>query len=583
MNCKLRRLDMLRSGQLSDCEVRVWYSDRSSRCHRVFRCHQFLLVSASEEFGRLCRSPCFERNHRVIDLDDASPQAYEALILYIYTYEVCNAINLEMCGELMRLAMKHKMYDFIDCYLTKLSAQEWPMEVVLQIFHLANQHNSPVIMDLVAKKILPIATRVLNENVFLRLNVRELKALMIILKAEEIVPDSELLVALKKYQVANHLRYCDMERFQQFVEVARLFENVYFAVDGSLAIRRGANETKENDADQAEEQNNLDCACSPEQKEPNDLCCCGSNQLFVDCSPIELQEEAKQEKDPMARSSKQSNHSNHSNCSRVVLEQDGNMDCGCGVVQNLESCPSVVVQPENDPMVSGCGCGCGVVPQENATMASSSKQSNHSNGSRVVLKQNSNLDCGCGEVPQENATMASSSKQSNHPNGSRVVLKQNSNLDCGCGCGVVPQENATMASSSKQSNQSNGSRAVVKQNSNLDCGCGVVQKAEIGPRVVVKQENDRMASSSKQSNPSNGSKAVVKQDINIDCGCGACQKAENNSIVVVKQHYNLDCGCGPSSSIRSHSKGSRGGKSTSAGCGCGVDVEKQKPSKNDSR
>ncbi|XP_001358365.2 uncharacterized protein [Drosophila pseudoobscura] len=372
MNCKLRRLDMLRSGQLSDCEVRVWYSDRNKRCHRVFCCHQFLLVSASEEFGRLCRSPNFERNHRVIDLDDASPQAYEALILYIYTYEVCNAINLEMCGELMLLAIKHKMYDFIDCYLTKLSAQDWPMEVVLQIFHLANQHNSPVIMDLVAKKILPIATKMLKENVFLRLNVRELKALMIIMKAEEIVPDKELLCALKKYQVANNLSYCDMERFQQFVEVARLFEEVYFAVDGSLTIRASGDDE--------------DDECVTDFPKPEEAISSTSKRKcfgFVE----------EQESLCMENSWKPSSHSN---VSRIVTNQDLKLDVFAakqkvsGFVETQKNPSGCVVKQENV-------CGC-VVKQEKVCKPCSpiQNQSNNSKGPRVVEKKVPSKACGCG-------------------------------------------------------------------------------------------------------------------------------------------------------------------------------------------
>ncbi|XP_034664710.1 uncharacterized protein LOC117899053 isoform X1 [Drosophila subobscura] len=574
MNCKLRRLDMLRSGQLSDCEVCVWYSDGSRRCHRVFRCHEILLVSASAEFGRLCRSPCFESNNRVIDLDDASPEAYEALIRYIYTYEVCNAINLEICGELMRLAMKHRMYDFIDCYLTKLSAQEWPMEVVLQIFHLANQHNSPIIMELVANKILPIVTKVLNENSFLRLNVRELKALMIILKEEEILPDKQLLEALKKYQVANNLRYCDMERFQQFVEVARIFDDIYFAVDGSLSIRKGTNET------------DPDCTCAAVQKSPSHLLGSGSNKLdAAGCS----QQEVTQDNDPMASCSKQSNHSI---CPKVLLKQKSNLDCGCGVVQeknnpmassskqlNYSSCCEDVVQHKNY-LVCGSevlhkvdSCPVVVVQQHNDPVASSSTQSNLSKGSRGILKQDADLDCVCAIE--------------NKADSSCVAVPKQNDLDCGCGveqktensCAVVAKQlNDPMASFYKQSNPSNSSQVVWRQDTNMDCGCGVVQKAKNLPIVAVKQENPT-ANSFKQSKCS--SKVVLKQDINLACGGGASRKAENSSIVVVKQHKLAGAyGCGVSSSIQhqtSHSKSrSRVGRSTSAGCGCGVDTQKSK-------
>ncbi|EDV53431.1 uncharacterized protein LOC6554609 [Drosophila erecta] len=239
MNCKLRRLDLLRNGQKSDCELHVWQPEKVKEgkcCPCIFRCHQVMLISASEEFERLIRDPEFQKNKRVISVEDASSTAYEALLLYIYTYEVCNAVTIDMCGDLMLLAERYKMLDFIDCYIDKLAHQDWPIEVVLQIFHLASEHNHPALMDLVAKKILPVATQVLKDNSFLKLSVKELKALMIILKKDGILSDHELLTSLKNYQEVNNLRYENMEQFQQFVEVTQLVDHVLFEVDGTIVL-----------------------------------------------------------------------------------------------------------------------------------------------------------------------------------------------------------------------------------------------------------------------------------------------------------------------------------------------------------
>ncbi|EDW45230.1 GM10382 [Drosophila sechellia] len=239
MNCKLRRLDLLRNGQKSDCELHVSQPDKlkeGKRCPCIFRCHQVMLISASAEFERLIRDPEFQKNKRVISVDDASPTAYEALLLYIYTYEVCNALTIDMCGDLMLLAERYEMLDFIDCYIDKLAHQEWPMEVVLQVFHLASEHHHPALMDLVAKKILPVATQVLEDNSFLKLSVKELKALMIILKKDGDLSDHELLTSLKNYQEVNNLRYENMEQFQQLVEVTQLFGHVLFEVDGTIVV-----------------------------------------------------------------------------------------------------------------------------------------------------------------------------------------------------------------------------------------------------------------------------------------------------------------------------------------------------------
>ncbi|KAI8046179.1 uncharacterized protein LOC128251915 [Drosophila gunungcola] len=242
MNCKLRRLELLRNGRNADCELHVWYPDRvdGKRGQRIFRCHQVMLVSASGEFERLIRDPEFGKNKNVISVEDASPTAYEALLLYIYTYEVCNAVTIDMCGDLMHLAQRYNMLDFIDCYIEKLANQEWPMEVVLQVFHLASEHNHPALMDLVAKKILPIATQVLKDQSFLKLSLEELRALMVILKREGVLSDHQLLDSLRNYQEVNDIRYNNMEQFQQFVEVTQIFANVLFEllfeVDGTLVL-----------------------------------------------------------------------------------------------------------------------------------------------------------------------------------------------------------------------------------------------------------------------------------------------------------------------------------------------------------
>ncbi|XP_030371119.1 uncharacterized protein LOC115621572 [Scaptodrosophila lebanonensis] len=253
MNCKVRRLDLLRSGNMSDCEVQVAYMDceRKTRCRRIFRCHKIILVSASEEFQRMISDPNFQKNGCILLVSDASPDAYEALLLYIYTYEICCATSLEMCKEILYLANKYEMDDFVECYIEKLANQDWPVEVVLQIFQLANEYNSKDLMDLVAEKILPLAPQLLNDNSFLMLSVTELKALMTILKTKTEMTDKELVSALRKYQVCNRIRYNDMEKFQQFVEVTHLFGDLLFEVDGTLAPETEAVTTKEDSPENA--------------------------------------------------------------------------------------------------------------------------------------------------------------------------------------------------------------------------------------------------------------------------------------------------------------------------------------------
>lgn len=74
------------------------------------------------------------------------------------------------------------------------------------------------------------------DNSFLKLSVKELKALMIILKKDGDLSDHELLTSLKNYQDVNNLRYEDMEQFQQLVEVTQLFGHVLFEVDGTIVV-----------------------------------------------------------------------------------------------------------------------------------------------------------------------------------------------------------------------------------------------------------------------------------------------------------------------------------------------------------
>ncbi|XP_030559357.1 uncharacterized protein LOC115761655 [Drosophila novamexicana] len=254
MFCKLRRLELLRSGQLSDCELHVWYMDKFKKsCCRQFQCHKVMLASASEEFERMFeQTETRTRNMLVMNVNDASPDAYETLLLYIYTYEIYNDITIEMCPDLIYLATKYKMPDFVDGYIGKLANQNWPMGTVLKIFQLANEHNRPAMMKLVGKKIVPFANKLLNDNSFLKFSVKELHALMVILKSAGTVSDKELLQSLKKYQVYNNLHYRNMACFQQFVEVTHLFGEPLFEADGTLAI-------SDND------ENEIEAAESPEE------------------------------------------------------------------------------------------------------------------------------------------------------------------------------------------------------------------------------------------------------------------------------------------------------------------------------
>ncbi|KAH8407064.1 hypothetical protein KR222_005577, partial [Zaprionus bogoriensis] len=241
MYCKLRRLELLRSGQLSDCELHVMYTDDcNKRCSRQFRCHKAILASSSEEFERMMNSPDFERNKRVMVVDDASPDAYEALLLYFYTYEIYSAITIEMCTELIQLSIKYNAPDFIDAYISKLATQNWPIDKVLMIFQLANENNKPTIMRLVGEKIGPMSAELLNDSSFLKLTVQQLKSLVTILKSLGTIPDSQLLLALKKYQNCNNLRYGNMSCFQEFAQVTNMFSDVLFDVDGTLIIKEEA-------------------------------------------------------------------------------------------------------------------------------------------------------------------------------------------------------------------------------------------------------------------------------------------------------------------------------------------------------
>lgn len=236
MYCKLRRLELLRSGQLSDCELHVRYKDGCGRrCLRQFRCHKAILASSSVEFQHMIEDPDFMG---IILVNDASPEAYEALLLYFYTYEIYSDINIEMCPELIKLSAKYKVPDFIDSYIRELSAQEWPLDKVMKIFQLADAQSRPAIMKLVEEKIRPNAVELLNSSTFVNLSVPQIRVLFIILKSLGTLPDLQLLLTLKKYQEYNKLGYDNMECFQEFVQVTNLFGNILFEPDGTLIVNQ---------------------------------------------------------------------------------------------------------------------------------------------------------------------------------------------------------------------------------------------------------------------------------------------------------------------------------------------------------
>lgn len=245
MYCKLRRLELLRSGQLSDCELHVRYKDGCGRrCLRQFRCHKAILASSSTEFQRMIEDPEFMG---VMVVNDASPEAYEALLLYFYTYEIYSEINIEMCPELIQLSAKYKVPDFIDCYIRELSAQEWPLDKVMKIFQLADAQSRPAIMKLVEEKIRPNAVELLNSSTFVCLSVPQIRILFNILKSLGTLPDLQLLMTLKKYQEYNKLGYDNMECFQEFVQVTNLFGDILFEPDGTLIVHQPEDKVKPED------------------------------------------------------------------------------------------------------------------------------------------------------------------------------------------------------------------------------------------------------------------------------------------------------------------------------------------------
>lgn len=97
------------------------------------------------------RETDFNKSKLVINVNDAMPDAYETLLLYIYTYEIYNDIKIEMFPDLVYLATKYKMPDFVDGYIGKFVDKDWPMSTVLKMFQLANEHNRPAMMKLVGK------------------------------------------------------------------------------------------------------------------------------------------------------------------------------------------------------------------------------------------------------------------------------------------------------------------------------------------------------------------------------------------------------------------------------------------------
>lgn len=198
-------------------------------------------------------APEFEKNRRVMIVEDASADAYEALLLYFYTYEIYSAINFELFTELIQLSVKYNAPDFIETYVNKLATQDWPLDKVMKIFQVASTYNRPDIMKLLGEKIEPIAAQVLVDNSFLRLSVQQLKSMIGILKSLGSMPDKELQLALKKYQNFNNLRYGNMQCFQEFVEVTNLFGDMLFEPDGTLIVEEYDEIDQPNEDTQAEQ------------------------------------------------------------------------------------------------------------------------------------------------------------------------------------------------------------------------------------------------------------------------------------------------------------------------------------------
>ncbi|KAK1645496.1 hypothetical protein QYE76_063301 [Lolium multiflorum] len=94
------------------------YDDLADTCvkvgERVFRCHQLILASRSEYFKtRLFRRTEFlERHHGVLEEHDVSAEAFEKMLVYIYTDEIEDLGDdpLAQAEELLDVASRYLMY-----------------------------------------------------------------------------------------------------------------------------------------------------------------------------------------------------------------------------------------------------------------------------------------------------------------------------------------------------------------------------------------------------------------------------------------------------------------------------------------
>ncbi|XP_017860152.1 PREDICTED: uncharacterized protein LOC108611844 [Drosophila arizonae] len=235
---KKRRLEYLRSGIDSDCEVHVAKNassadDGASTCYRKFKCHRLFLATASEKLEH----DIFENKswNGVLQINGVSPQSVEIFLEFIYTFELATAqIDLLLIGDIFILSCAYNLPDLMLSFSQELKNITWPLAGILPAFNLAFRHNIYDLENFSITKIVENAAALKNEPGLKKLQIYAFNYVIQFWLATEALSTNEIIQIVQEYQKENNLIFKNTQQFPHFIKIINYFPSMLLDAEGFI-------------------------------------------------------------------------------------------------------------------------------------------------------------------------------------------------------------------------------------------------------------------------------------------------------------------------------------------------------------
>lgn len=189
---------LLETGQWSDCKFVVGQEPHQ----QILKGHKLFLAISSPVFEAMFFGGIAEKND-VIPIQDVQPDAFKALLVYIYTDQV-DLSTFELACELCYCAKKYMLPSLVE-ECTKFVWSDVTPKKACRAYEFAKLFEEPVLMEKCLHIISTATNKVLRESSWLEV---EIGTLLTVLELENlrITSEMELFTAVKRWAEAECTR-----------------------------------------------------------------------------------------------------------------------------------------------------------------------------------------------------------------------------------------------------------------------------------------------------------------------------------------------------------------------------------------